>query len=89
MSIERTVVLYGAYDRYNYGDNLMPIVFEMFFEEWKKDERADVNFVYASLLYSDLSKYDCLTTEPISAVIPRLKRGDAIVVVGGDRKSVV
>lgn len=84
MSIERTVVLYGAYDRYNYGDNLMPIVFEMFFEEWKKDERLDVNFVYASLLYSDLSKYDCLTTESISAVIPRLKRGDAIVVVGGE-----
>ena len=27
----KKVALYGAFDRYNYGDNLMPILLDLFF----------------------------------------------------------
>lgn len=32
-SDKRQVILYGAFDRYNYGDNLMPILLEMYFKK--------------------------------------------------------
>ena len=44
-----TIVLYGAFDRYNYGDNLMPILFEMYMVKNHPDIEQRANFIYASI----------------------------------------
>ncbi|EFN6097117.1 polysaccharide pyruvyl transferase family protein, partial [Escherichia coli] len=42
------VILYGAYDRYNYGDNLMPILLERFLKMNFPDKTRTIDFIYAS-----------------------------------------
>ena len=45
------VILYGAYDRYNYGDNLMPILLERFLDEFSDKTRTiDFSFMRQSIL---------------------------------------
>ncbi|MGM1331576.1 polysaccharide pyruvyl transferase family protein, partial [Klebsiella michiganensis] len=77
------VVLYGAFDRYNYGDNLMPILLERFFlSEYVKCSK-DYEFIYASINSSDLSCYKCKPTVPIKSLL----KNDIdynIIVVGGE-----
>ncbi len=84
MAFERMkkVVLYGAYDRYNYGDNLMPILLEEYLRKYVSARNVD--FIYTSILDSDLSRYGCKKTTSIAQVIPKLKAGDSIIVVGGE-----
>ena len=45
-SDKRQVILYGAFDRYNYGDNLMPILLEMYFNRYHEDKVKDIEFVF-------------------------------------------
>lgn len=77
------VVLYGAFDRYNYGDNLMPILLERFFlSEYVKCSK-DYEFIYASINSSDLSCYKCKPSVPIKSLL----KNDIdynIIVVGGE-----
>lgn len=80
----KKVVLYGAYDRYNFGDNLMPIVFELYTKKYHSELMSELEFIYASISESDLSRYACLKTESINSVIEKLSRGDSVVVVGGE-----
>lgn len=79
----KNIVLYGAYDRYNYGDNLMPILLEKYVKHYC-EQAAEISFIYASITSSDLSKYDCLPTQPMSEVVSKLQDGDAVIVVGGE-----
>lgn len=83
MNIKSSLILYGAFDRYNYGDNLMPILLEQFF--LKKDpcliERYDI--VYASIQQSDLSRYGCLPTVPIKNLLG-VADGSVLIVAGGE-----
>ncbi|MFH2502132.1 polysaccharide pyruvyl transferase family protein [Klebsiella indica] len=82
--MKRQVVLYGAFDRYNYGDNLMPILLERYLREFHSDKLTDVEFVYSSIKASDLSYYKCMPTKPMLEVLNTVAEGATIIVVGGE-----
>ncbi len=80
----RDLVLYGAFDRYNYGDNLMPIVMEMYFEKYCKQKLSNWRIRYASISNSDLSHYKCRKTESIESMVDDLAPDSVVIVVGGE-----
>ncbi len=41
----KEIILYGAFDRYNYGDNLMPVLMEMYLKRFHADLVKDYDFV--------------------------------------------
>ncbi|MDD9653533.1 polysaccharide pyruvyl transferase family protein [Klebsiella pasteurii] len=81
--MKNKVVLYGAYDRYNYGDNLMPILLERFFRTKHPHKTERLNFIYASIDSSDLSKYSCMPTVAMKSLLS-LDENSSIIVVGGE-----
>lgn len=82
--MKKNVVLFGAYDRYNYGDNLMPIVFHDYIKKYHADKFEKTNFIFASITESDLSLYRSPKTKAIKDVYSTLIDGDAIIAVGGE-----
>ncbi|HHQ6589414.1 TPA: polysaccharide pyruvyl transferase family protein [Serratia fonticola] len=82
-SDKRQVVLYGAFDRYNYGDNLMPMLLEMYFKRRFPDKCEGINFIFSSIMDSDLSRYDCKRTISMSKLL-NVKEGTTLIVVGGE-----
>lgn len=64
----KKVVIMGAFDRYNYGDNLMPILFELFLKRYYPDIHARYNWVYVALTTSDLTRYGAKKTQSIAEV---------------------
>ncbi|MBE8890352.1 polysaccharide pyruvyl transferase family protein [Klebsiella grimontii] len=81
--MSKKVVLYGAFDRYNYGDNLMPILLEIYFRQNHPDKVKDVEFLFASIKSSDLSQYSCKKTVAISDLLS-IENDSTIIVVGGE-----
>lgn len=81
--MKRKVVLYGAFDRYNYGDNLMPILLEMYLQKNHPDKVSDIEFVYSSIGKSDLSKYMCVPTIAMRDLLD-LPEDSTVIVVGGE-----
>lgn len=77
------VVLYGAYDRYNYGDNLMPILLERFIRIKHSQKAEGLDFIYASIDSSDLSRYACMPTVPMNSLL-NIETNSSIIVVGGE-----
>lgn len=80
----KKIILYGAYDRYNYGDNLMPILLNEFIKKYRPSIYENFELSFASISKSDLSNYKCLPTEKLSNVILSSKAGSTIVVTGGE-----
>lgn len=82
MSIRKVkkVALYGAFDRYNYGDNLMPILLDLFFSNSYPHQ---FNFVFTSIKKSDLTQYKCMPTIPISDLLSD-NSVSSVIVVGGE-----
>jgi len=76
------IYLYGAYDRYNFGDNLMPIVIKMFISKFHPELCDRLRFI--SLSESDLTRYDCKRTLSIDKILPGMSENDVIIVVGGE-----
>ncbi|WP_395344619.1 polysaccharide pyruvyl transferase family protein [Ningiella sp. W23] len=84
MDLKKQLILYGAYDRYNYGDNLMPLVFARYIELHCPALTNEFDIVYASISQSDLSQYASPKTEPIEKVLKTAPSGSAIIVIGGE-----
>jgi|GEM_PF-1004887 len=80
----KKIVLFGALDRYNYGDNIMPILFEMFIEKYANHILEDFTFEYAAISKSNLEKYGCKQTENINSLANTLDEGSVLVVIGGE-----
>ncbi|WP_076416918.1 polysaccharide pyruvyl transferase family protein [Colwellia sp. UCD-KL20] len=80
----KKIVLYGAFDRYNYGDNIMPILFEMFIEKYAKHIFNDFVFEYAAISDSDLERYCCKPTKNINSFLHTMPADSALVVIGGE-----
>jgi len=80
----KKIVLYGAYDRYNYGDNLMPILFEMFIKKYRPEILDEFDIEYAAISKADLSKYSCLPTKSINDLLTSLESDSAVIVIGGE-----
>lgn len=78
------IVLLGAYDRYNYGDNLMPIVLVDYMKKFYPHLVDSVDFIYASISESDLTRFGAQKTVSINDACRRLTDNDTLVVVGGE-----
>ncbi|QNK31125.1 polysaccharide pyruvyl transferase family protein [Serratia sp. JUb9] len=83
LSDKRQVVLYGAFDRYNYGDNLMPILLEMYLTQKHPDKTKDIEFVFSSIKDSDLTRYACKKTVAMRNLL-NIKNDSTVIVVGGE-----
>ncbi len=74
------VILFGAFDRDNYGD----ILFAKIFDEYSKSVGKNYKFRYFSLKERDLSHLGGYKTESISNHLNSLNDNDTLVLVGGD-----
>ncbi|HHT5678567.1 TPA: polysaccharide pyruvyl transferase family protein [Raoultella planticola] len=81
--MKRQVILYGAFDRYNYGDNLMPILLEKYLQKNHSDKISGIEFVFSSIRKSDLSIYKCMPTIPMRDLL-NAPNGSSVIVVGGE-----
>ena len=82
--MKKKVVLFGAYDRYNYGDNLMPILLEMYVTKYLPEKLDSYQFIHASISDSDLRHFSCFETKSINNIVNELNKDDVIIVVGGE-----
>lgn len=74
--INKTIVLYWAFDRYNYWDILFPIVLDYFI----RDRDKNTNVIYAWLIESDLSSLWWFQTRSIFEVLENEKVDELIMV---------
>ena len=81
----KRVVVIGAFDRYNYGDNLMPILFELFLKEFYPNFFERYQLVFSALTNSDLSKYKAKKTVAMCEIFGGcLDDLDAVISIGGE-----
>jgi polysaccharide pyruvyl transferase WcaK-like protein len=74
------VVLYGAFDRHNYGDLLFPLVMERMLSERFPEKKV----VIAGLIDSDLTEFNALPTISIKKALKQSKQDVTIILAGGD-----
>ncbi|HHT0250077.1 TPA: polysaccharide pyruvyl transferase family protein [Raoultella ornithinolytica] len=81
----KNIILYGAFDRYNYGDNLMPLLLEKFILSDYVENTTNTNFefTYASINFSDLSHYSCKPTVSMKSLLNN-NSDFYVIVVGGE-----
>jgi hypothetical protein len=79
MSIRRQAALLGAFDRFNYGDLLFPIVAKNEMARHAPETKVCVH----ALVDSDLSRYGALPTRSLKSLYPALHDGDVIIFAGG------
>lgn len=81
MNVHHKAALLGAFDRFNYGDLLFPIVVQ---NELARHSPATETAVHA-LVASDLSRYGALKTLSLKALYQpgALHYGDAVIFAGG------
>lgn len=81
----KRVIIIGAFDRYNYGDNLMPILFELFLKEFYPGFFDRYQLVFSALTNSDLSRYKGKKSVAMSDVFSEcLDDIEAVISIGGE-----
>ena len=75
---KRKIILYGAFDRYNFGDILMPIILKKYISNCKKN----INFQFCSIRDADLSLYGGFSSTKLDLKI--LSKSTAIIIAGGE-----
>lgn len=83
MELKPKIIFYGAFDRYNYGDNLMPILLENYFLNEFPQILNWFDFEFASILDSNLSKYGCKKTIAVKNLL-KVPENSLLIVVGGE-----
>lgn len=82
---KKRLVVIGAFNRYNYGDNLMPVLFEMFLNKFYPNVSNNYDIIYSALTDSDLSRYKAKKTISMSKVFNNKKNAPyAIISIGGE-----
>ena len=74
------IILYGAFDRHNYGDLLFPLIMERVI----KDKYPDKKVIVAGLINSDLSEFGAPKTIAINKALKISKPNATIILAGGD-----
>lgn len=80
----KDLILFGAYDRFNFGDMLMPMALSRYIERNHPKVLDDYRFRFASLSASDMSNRDCLPTEAIMSVCATASEDATLIVTGGE-----
>ena len=76
------IALVGAFDRNNYGDVFMPILFEEQFLSY--DLNFSVEFKYYGMKKSDMEYIKGVKTRPLYELYEKKEYFDVIIVVGGE-----
>ncbi len=74
------IILYGAFDRHNYGDLLFPLIMERVI----RAQFPNKSIVIAGLISSDLSEYGAPKTVAISKALSVSKPNAIVILAGGD-----
>jgi polysaccharide pyruvyl transferase WcaK-like protein len=74
------IILYGAFDRHNYGDLLFPLVMERMLSQKFPNKKV----VVAGLIDSDLSEFYALKTDSIKKAMRESRKDVSIILAGGD-----
>ena len=82
--MKRTINIVGAFDRYNYGDLLFPIVIEKYLKKYKRDFIKDYEIEFYGLIESNLSSVGGKKTKPLSSLYNNIERDSIVIVAGGD-----
>ncbi|WP_158769088.1 polysaccharide pyruvyl transferase family protein [Paraglaciecola sp. L1A13] len=81
---KKKIIFYGAYDRYNYGDNLMPIIFQFYIEKYHPLILQEYVIEYCAIGNSDLSQYSCFKTNKIANLLGSTPEDSLLIVIGGE-----
>lgn len=82
--MSKTINIVGAFDRYNYGDLLFPIVIEKYLKKYKRDFIKDYEIEFYGLVESNLSSVGGKKTKPLSTLYKNIERNSIVIVAGGD-----
>lgn len=74
------IILYGAFDRHNYGDLLFPLIMERVIN----DQFPEKKVLIAGLINSDLSSYGAKETITIKKALKMSKDDATLILAGGD-----
>ena len=74
------IILYGAFDRHNYGDLLFPLIMERVINHLHPEKKV----LIAGLINSDLSKYGAKETITIKKALKMSKADATLILAGGD-----
>ena len=74
---EQKIILYGAFDRYNYGDIIIPIILSKYLKN-----NGFGNIEYCSIKNADLTHFGGFKCNALDA--QRIKRSSIIIVAGGE-----
>jgi len=74
------IILYGAFDRHNYGDLLFPLIMERVINELHPEKKV----LIAGLIKSDLSRYGAKETITIKKALKMSKADATLILAGGD-----
>ena len=79
----KKIALIGAFDRDNYGDILMPIVFEEYMNKFHSDFYSNLTFKYYGLKESNMQYLGGKNTISLSSINMEIDDMLALVLVGG------
>lgn len=83
--MKKTINILGAFDRYNYGDLLFPIIIEEYLKKYKENFREKYQLEYYGLIDSDLSSVGGKKTKSIKRLYKdNISSGSAVIVSGGE-----
>lgn len=78
----KQIAIYGAIDRFNYGDLLFPIILERMFEK----HTPEYQIKFYGVIESDLSAYGAKPTKSVESLFDKdnLTDGSIVIVAGGE-----
>lgn len=81
----KSINIIGAFDRYNYGDLLFPIIIEEYIKKYNCEIIKKYELEYYALVHSDLSKVGGKKTKALSDLYNKnVEKGSYLIVSGGD-----
>jgi hypothetical protein len=82
--MKKNIAIIGAFDRYNYGDLLFPIIIELYLKNFYKEYLPEYEINYYGLKESDLSIYGGKITKSIKELFVKNNMpNDSILIVSG------
>ncbi|MDI9217005.1 polysaccharide pyruvyl transferase family protein [Clostridium tertium] len=83
--MNKSINVVGAFDRYNYGDVLFPIIIEEYLKRYRNEVLKDYDIQYYGLVESDLSQVGGKRTKALKEIYNgSLEKDSMIIVAGGD-----
>lgn len=83
--MKKTINILGAFDRYNYGDLLFPIIIKEYIKKYRPDILSKYDIELYGLINNDLSRFCGHKTKALKKLYSQgVKNGSFILVAGGD-----